>query len=104
MRPTSVGAVLTFENIVLDLETFRVTLDCRQIHLGPTEFRILETLIEQPGRVWSREKLLDHLWRRHVNVNTRVVDIHIGRLRKALGQSQRYFPIRTVRGAGYALG
>lgn len=104
VRPTAVGEVLTFENIVLDSETFRVTVDGRPIHLGPTEFRLLATLIERPGRVWSREMLLDHVWGRDVYVDTRTVDVHIGRLRKAIGQTERDFPIRTVRGAGYALG
>jgi len=104
VRPTAVGEVLTFENIVLDSETFRVTVDGRPIHLGPTEFRLLAMMIEKPGRVWSREMLLDYVWGRDVYVDTRTVDVHIGRLRKAIGQTERDFPIRTVRGAGYALG
>jgi two-component system phosphate regulon response regulator PhoB len=104
VRPTAVGEVLIFENIMLDSETFRVTLDGKPIHLGPTEFRLLATLIERPGRVWSREMLLDHVWGRDIYVDTRTVDVHIGRLRKAIGQSEPNFPIRTVRGAGYALG
>lgn len=104
VRPTAMGEILSFDNIVLDAETVRVTVEGRLVHLGPTEFRLLATLMERPGRVWSRELLLDHIWGRDVDVDARTVDVHVGRLRKALGQSERDTPIRTVRGAGYALG
>lgn len=104
VRPAALGEKLTYENIVLDAETFRVTVDGHPVHLGPTEFRLLATLIERPERVWSREMLLDRAWGRDVYVDTRTVDVHIGRLRKALTIHGHKPPIRTVRGAGYALG
>lgn len=103
-RPSSVGQTLTFEDIVLDSETHRVTRGGTDIKLGPTEFRLLATFIEKPGRVWPREQLLDRVWGRDVYVETRTVDVHVGRLRKALTHSGGKDPIRTVRGTGYALG
>ncbi len=72
--------------------------------LGPTEYRLLSTLMEKPGRVWSREQLLDRVWGRDVYVDTRTVDVHVGRLRKALCRNGGDDPLRTVRGTGYALG
>lgn len=102
--PMAVGEILTFETIVLDAESVRVTVGGRPVHLGPTEFRLLATLIERPGRVCSREMLLDHVWGRDIEVDIRTVDVYIRRLRKAIGQSGRQFPVRTVRGMGYALG
>jgi two-component system, OmpR family, phosphate regulon response regulator PhoB len=104
VRPSTVGQVLVFEGIELDAETHRVTRDGSQLKLGPTEFRLLATLMEKPGRVWSREQLLDRVWGRDIYVDTRTVDVHIGRLRKALMQHGGDDPLRTVRGAGYALG
>ena len=104
VRPSTVGVQLQFDNIVLDAETHRVTRDGKEIHLGPTEFRLLSTFMEKPGRVWTRDQLLDRVWGRDIYVDTRTVDVHIGRLRKALGQHGGADPIRTVRGAGYALG
>ena len=74
------------------------------LKLGPTEFRLLSTFMEKPGRVWSREQLLDRVWGRDIYVDTRTVDVHIGRLRKALTVQGHDDPLRTVRGAGYALG
>ena len=103
-RPATVGERLEFEDIVLDAETHRVTRGDLQLKLGPTEFRLLSTFMEKPGRVWSREQLLDRVWGRDIYVDTRTVDVHIGRLRKALCQHGGDDPIRTVRGAGYALG
>ncbi|WP_343115569.1 phosphate regulon transcriptional regulator PhoB [Ostreiculturibacter nitratireducens] len=103
-RPASMGAVLEFEDIRLDGETHRVTRGGRQVQLGPTEFRLLSALMERPGRVWSREKLLDRVWGRDIYVDTRTVDVHVGRLRKALKAEGEEDPIRTVRGAGYSLG
>ncbi len=103
-RPAQVGQVLEFEGIVLDGETHKVTRDGMLLKLGPTEFRLLATFMEKPSRVWSREQLLDRVWGRDIYVDTRTVDVHIGRLRKALGQHGGEDPIRTVRGAGYALG
>lgn len=104
VRPSTVGQVLTHDDIVLDSETHRVTRDGRELKLGPTEFRLLSTFIEKPGRVWSREQLLDRVWGRDVYVDTRTVDVHIGRLRKILTKAGGNDPVRTVRGAGYALG
>lgn len=103
-RPTLAGQVLAFEDIELDAETHRVTRGGEQLKLGPTEFRLLSTLIEKPGRVWSRDQLLDRVWGRDIYVDTRTVDVHVGRLRKALTQFGGQDPVRTVRGAGYSLG
>ena len=103
-RPASVGQRLQYEDIVLDAETHKVTRGDALLRLGPTEFRLLSTFMEKPGRVWSREQLLDRVWGRDIYVDTRTVDVHIGRLRKALSQHGGEDPIRTVRGAGYALG
>lgn len=104
VRPSSVGQVLSYEDIRLDAETHKVTRSDSALKLGPTEFRLLTTFMEKPGRVWSREQLLDRVWGRDIYVDTRTVDVHIGRLRKALCQHGGEDPVRTVRGAGYALG
>ena len=103
-RPAAIGERLEFEDIVLDAETHRVTRSDKALKLGPTEFRLLSTLMEKPGRVWSRDQLLDRVWGRDIYVDTRTVDVHVGRLRKALCQHGGADPVRTVRGAGYALG
>ncbi len=103
-RPSTIGGRLEYEDIVLDSETHRVTRSDNQLKLGPTEFRLLATFMEKPGRVWSREQLLDRVWGRDIYVDTRTVDVHIGRLRKALTQNGGTDPLRTVRGAGYAMG
>ncbi|WP_172331356.1 phosphate regulon transcriptional regulator PhoB [Mangrovicoccus sp. HB161399] len=103
-RPATVGETLAFEDIVLDAESHKVFRSDRPLKLGPTEFRLLSTFMEKPGRVWSREQLLDRVWGRDIYVDTRTVDVHIGRLRKALCQHGGEDPVRTVRGAGYALG
>ena len=104
VRPSTVGQRLEFEDIVLDAESHKVSRAGDQIKLGPTEFRLLSTFMEKPGRVWSREQLLDRVWGRDIYVDTRTVDVHIGRLRKVLTQNGGEDPVRTVRGAGYALG
>jgi len=104
VRPATVGQVLVFDDIELDGETHRVKRSNRLLKLGPTEFRLLTTFMEKPGRVWSRDQLLDRVWGRDIYVDTRTVDVHIGRLRKALTQHGGDDPVRTVRGAGYALG
>ena len=104
VRPASVGERLEYDDIILDAETHRVARADKQIKLGPTEFRLLSTFMEKPGRVWSREQLLDRVWGRDIYVDTRTVDVHVGRLRKALCQHGGEDPVRTVRGAGYALG
>ncbi|MEM8631571.1 MAG: phosphate regulon transcriptional regulator PhoB [Pseudomonadota bacterium] len=103
-RPATVGERLEFSDITLDAETHRVARGEKLLKLGPTEFRLLATFMEKPERVWSREQLLDRVWGRDIYVDTRTVDVHIGRLRKALCQHGGDDPIRTVRGAGYALG
>lgn len=103
-RPAAAGLRLEFEDIILDAETHRVTRDGSEVKLGPTEFRLLSTLMEKPGRVWSREQLLDRVWGRDIYVDTRTVDVHIGRLRKSLTTTGGTDPLRTVRGAGYSLG
>ena len=103
-RPVVVGEQLTFEDILLDSESHKVFRGESELHLGPTEFRLLSTFMEKPGRVWSREQLLDRVWGRDIYVDTRTVDVHVGRLRKALSKDGGPNPIRTVRGAGYALG
>lgn len=103
-RPASVGERLEFEDILLDAESHKVFRSGKSLKLGPTEFRLLSTFMEKPGRVWSREQLLDRVWGRDIYVDTRTVDVHIGRLRKALRQHGGSDPVRTVRGAGYALG
>ncbi|MBS1302871.1 phosphate regulon transcriptional regulator PhoB [Loktanella sp. SALINAS62] len=104
VRPTSVGQVLAYDDILLDAETHRVTRNGASLKLGPTEFRLLSTLMEKPGRVWSRDQLLDRVWGRDIYVDTRTVDVHVGRLRKVLTAGGGGDPVRTVRGAGYALG
>jgi len=103
-RPATVGQVLSYEDIVLDSETHRVMRGETELKVGPTEFRLLSTFMEKPGRVWSRDQLLDRVWGRDIYVDTRTVDVHIGRLRKVLMGETGADPIRTVRGAGYALG
>jgi two-component system phosphate regulon response regulator PhoB len=105
VRPASVGEVLEFGDIAVNSEEHRVFRDGRELHLGPTEFRLLTTFMERPGRVWSRDQLLDRVWGRDIYVDSRTVDVHVGRLRKALRNATGTpDPIRTVRGAGYALG
>lgn len=103
-RPAASGEVLAFEDITLNPESHRVTRGHSELKLGPTEYRLLVTLMEKPGRVFNREQLLDHVWGRDIYVDTRTVDVHIARLRKALTVTGGDDPIRTVRGTGYALG
>ena len=90
-------------DIVVDRVAHRVKRAGREIHLGPTEFRLLDYLMQHPGRVFSREQLLDSVWGSDVYVEARTVDVHIGRLRKALNRDEETDPIRTVRSAGYSL-
>ena len=104
VRPASSGASLSYADITLDTERHRVNRAANELKLGPTEYRLLVTLLERPGRVFSRDQLLDHVWGRDIYVDTRTVDVHIARLRKALTSHGGDDPIRTVRGAGYALG
>jgi two-component system phosphate regulon response regulator PhoB len=102
-RPERVAEILTAGDIELDREKKRVSRSGREISLGPTEFRLLEFLMQSPGRVFSREQLLDGVWGRDVYIDERTVDVHVGRLRKALNRGRVPDPIRTVRGAGYSL-
>jgi two-component system phosphate regulon response regulator PhoB len=104
MRAAAVGNRLEYGDIMLDPETHKVFRSQSELKLGPTEFRLLSTFMEKPGRVWSRDQLLDRVWGRDIYVDTRTVDVHVGRLRKALCQHGGDDPLRTVRGAGYALG
>jgi two-component system phosphate regulon response regulator PhoB len=101
-RPQAVASVLRAGDLELDRETFRVRRGGREVHLGPTEFRLLDFLMKTPGRVFTREQLLDGVWGRDVFVDERTVDVHIGRLRRALNRGKSRDPIRTVRGAGYS--
>ena len=100
-KPLAAGEVLTFGDLTLDPTEHRVRRAGRELHLGPVEFRLLSTFMERPGRVLSRDQLLDLAWGREEMLDTRTVDVHVGRLRKSLGEPDF---IRTVRGAGYALG
>ena len=101
-KPEVVSSLLRSGDLELDRETHRVRRSGREIHLGPTEFRLLEFLMTSPGRVFSREQLLDGVWGHDVYVDERTVDVHVGRLRKAINRGKAVDPIRTARGAGYA--
>lgn len=100
--PDRVASRLSAGNLELDRQSWRVHRGNRTIHLGPTEFRLLEYLMAKPGRVFSRAQLLDSVWGLAVEIDERTVDVHVGRLRKALSVDGEPDPIRTVRGAGYA--
>lgn len=102
-RPALADERLSFGDILMDLAAHRVTRAGKRVHLGPTEFRLLRYLLEHPGRVFSREQLLDAVWGSDVYVEPRTVDVHIRRLRRALNAESTADPIRTVRSAGYAL-
>ena len=101
--PERVANMLSYGDITVDREKKRVSRGGRPIELGPTEFRLLEFFMERPGRVFSREQLLDSVWGSEKYIDERTVDVHIGRLRKALISNHEADPIRTVRGSGYAL-
>ncbi len=101
--PQMAENIASFADITLDRAQMRVTRAGRNITLGPTEFRLLEMLIRRPGRVYARAQLLDRVWGQDVYVEERTVDVHVGRLRKALNRPGERDPIRTVRAAGYAL-
>ncbi|MDZ4692869.1 phosphate regulon transcriptional regulator PhoB [Terricaulis sp.] len=103
IRPGLAEDQIIAGDIVMDRVSHRVKRGSREVHLGPTEFRILDHLMQHPGRVFSREQLLDAVWGSDVYVEARTVDVHIGRLRKALMVGDETDPIRTVRSAGYAL-
>jgi two-component system phosphate regulon response regulator PhoB len=101
--PQTVSSVLAIGDIELDRERKRVQRAGREILLGPTEFRLLEFLMANPGRVYSREQLLNGVWGRDIYIDERTVDVHVGRLRKTLNRGRVSDPIRTVRGGGYAI-
>src|SRR5919204_4618458 len=101
--PERLADVLCFGELEVDREKKRVSRAGRAIDLGPTEYRLLEFLMERPGRVFSREQLLNGVWGSQIYIDERTVDVHVGRLRKALNRGHDVDPIRTVRGAGYAL-
>ncbi len=103
IRPALMDDKIRVGDIQIDRATHSVTRDGKDIHLGPTEFRLLEYFAQHPGRVFSREQLLDGVWGSDVYVEARTVDVHIGRLRKALMSQGGNNPIRTVRSAGYSL-
>ncbi|CAN5429027.1 phosphate regulon transcriptional regulator PhoB [soil metagenome] len=102
VNPDSVAESLKAGDLSLDRRTRRVTRATRDINLSPTEFRLLEHLMQNPGRVYSRSQLLDAVWGRDIYVDERTVDVHVGRLRKSLKRGREYDPIRTVRGMGYS--
>jgi two-component system, OmpR family, phosphate regulon response regulator PhoB len=102
-RPSTEEETLRYGDLLMDLAAHRVKRSSRDVHLGPTEFRLLRHFLEHPGRVFSREQLLDTVWGPDVYVEPRTVDVHIRRLRKALNAEQDDDVIRTVRSAGYAL-
>jgi two-component system phosphate regulon response regulator PhoB len=102
-NPVAAKARLAFHDIDMDLATHRVTRNGRPVHLGPTEFRLLEFLLQHPRRVFSRQELLDSVWGTDIHVEPRTVDVHIRRLRKAINGEDELDIVRTVRSAGYAL-
>ena len=101
-NPDAIAERLKAGDIALDRRTRRVTRATRDIVLSPTEFRLLEYLMQSPGRVYSRSQLLDAVWGRDIYVDERTVDVHVGRLRKCLKRGREIDPIRTVRGMGYS--
>ncbi len=103
-RASLVGEVIEFKHIKVDSGSHRVFCKDTEIDLGPKEFRLLSAFIDKPGRVLSREQLLDQVWGRDIYVESRTVDVHVGRLRKALTKHGHDDLIRTIRGAGYSLG
>jgi two-component system phosphate regulon response regulator PhoB len=102
VNPDAVAELLRAGDLALDRRTRRVTRSTRDINLSPTEFRLLEHLMQNPGRVYSRAQLLDAVWGRDIYVDERTVDVHVGRLRKSLKRGRELDPIRTVRGMGYS--
>src|SRR3712207_443077 len=102
VNPATAAARLGAGDLDLDRETHRVRRAGQEIHLGPTEFRLLEFLMLRPGRVFSRAQLLDGVWSRDAEIDERTVDVHVGRLRKVLSRPGERDPIRTVRGTGYS--
>jgi len=104
IRPMFVDEVLTYKGIVIDLVSHSASRDGETLHLGPTEFNLLAFFMENIGRVFSREQLLNHVWKNEAHVEPRTVDVHIRRLRKAINNDVKEDFIRTVRSAGYCFG
>ncbi|MBI1622313.1 phosphate regulon transcriptional regulator PhoB [Aquamicrobium zhengzhouense] len=102
-NPEVLSSVLKVGDIILDRETHRVHRGETEIKLGPTEFRLLEFMMRHPGRVFSRSQLLDNVWGETIYIDERTVDVHVGRLRKAVNKGADVDVIRTIRGAGYAM-
>ena len=102
-RPEVLASLLRCGEIELDRESHRVHRKGREVRLGPTEFKLLEFLMSSPGRVFSRSQLLDGVWGHDIYVDERTVDVHVGRLRKAINLTSMKDVIRTVRGAGYSI-
>lgn len=102
-NPEILSSVLTVGDIVMDRETHRIYRRKEEIKLGPTEYRLLEFLMQNPGRVFSRSQLLDNVWGETIYIDERTVDVHVGRLRKAINVARQPDVIRTVRGAGYSM-
>ena len=103
MRPALAGEHLAYSDLEMDVQAHRVQRAGRSVQLGPTEFRLLRHFMENPGRVYSRERLLDAVWPRDRDIDARTVDVHVRRLRKALNEGGLPDVIRTVRSAGYSL-
>ena len=101
--PARVSTILAHAGIVLDRDAHRVTRAGREVNLGPTEYKLLEALLEATGRVLTRTQLIDRVWGNTAEIDERTIDVHVGRLRKALIRGDEPDPIRTVRGAGYVL-
>jgi two-component system phosphate regulon response regulator PhoB len=101
-NPGLAADVIAIGDLRLDRTTRRVHRGPREVRLGPTEFRLLECLMRSPGRVYGRDQLLDQVWGRDAEIDDRTVDVHVGRLRKAVAAGEEVDPIRTVRGAGYS--
>jgi two-component system, OmpR family, phosphate regulon response regulator PhoB len=103
VKPEVLSSVLKVGDVVLDREAHRVYRKKNEIRLGPTEFRLLEFMMQHPGRVFSRSQLLDNVWGETIYIDERTVDVHVGRLRKAVNTGRMPDVIRTIRGAGYAI-
>ena len=99
----STGQIIEYGDIIFDPEKFKVSRNGIALNVGPTEFRLLSVFLSRPGRVWSRDQLLEKVWEHDLDIDLRTVDVHVGRLRKALRQEGKPDPIRTVRSAGYSL-
>ena len=102
-NPASAGEIIKYGDLVFDPEKMQVLRNGSHIKLGPTEFRLFSVFISRPGRVWTRNQLLDQVWQDDLDIDLRTVDVHVGRLRKSLRQEGKPDPIRTVRSTGYSL-